>query len=382
MTKRTVYLDNAATTPCDPAVVDVMMPYFTKDFWNPSASYNPSYVMKSLIEDSQRKISKLINCNPEEIYFTSGGSESDNWALRGIAKPGDHIITSKIEHHAILHTCEYLEPCGVEVTYVDVDKNGVVNIPQLESAIKPNTKLISVMYANNEVGMLQPIEEICKIAHDHGVLFHTDATQVVGHELIDVRQCGIDLLTASAHKLNGPKGIGFLYIRDGIEISPLIYGGTQQNGFRAGTENVPGIIGFGEAAEIAFNNWHERYVYCTKLRNYFEDKIIKSIPHVKINGDRYMRLPNITSASFSGIRAEALLVILEMHGVYVNTGSACNSSSGKPSHVLMAMGLSEEQADSTVRFSLSHLTTKDDIDYVIDVLCECVAQLRSVNKHE
>lgn len=378
--KRTVYLDNAATTPCDPLVIEKMIPYFTKEFWNPSASYEPSYIIKSLIEDSQQKISKLINCNPKEIYFTSGGSESDNWALRGIVKSGDHIITSKIEHHAILHTCKYLESCGVDVSYIDVDEIGVINLEQLESSIKPNTRLVSVMYANNEVGSIQPILEICSIAHRHGVLFHTDATQIVGHELIDVKGYGgIDLLTASAHKLNGPKGVGFLYIRDGIEISPLIYGGAQQNGIRAGTVNVPGIIGFGKAAEIA-NNWEYRYLYCTKLRNYFEDKIIKAIPHVKINGDRYMRLSNITSASFKGIRAEALLVMLEMHGIYVSTGSACNSSSGEPSHVLISMGLSEEEADSTIRFSLSHLTTKDDIDYVIDVLCQCVSQLRAVNK--
>ena len=380
--KRMVYLDNAATTPCDPLVIEKMIPYFTKEFWNPSANYEPSYVIKSLIEDSQRKISKLIGCNPKEIYFTSGGSESDNWALRGIVKPGDHIITSKIEHHAILHTCEYLESCGVEVTYVDVDKNGVVNIPQIESAIKPNTKLISVMYANNEVGTIQPIPRICEIAHHHGILVHTDATQIVGHQLLDVAACGIDLLTASAHKLNGSKGVGFLYIRDGVEICPLIFGGAQQNGFRAGTENVPGIMGFGEAAEIAFYNWEKRYSDCVSLRYYFEQRITKEIPKVIINGSAVSRLSNITSASFKGIRAEALLVMLEMYGIYVSTGSACNSSSGEPSHVLIAMGLSEEEADSTIRFSLSHLTTKDDIDYVIDVLCQCVSQLRSVNKHE
>ena len=377
--KRIVYLDNAATTPTDPDVVESMLPYFTERFWNPSANYEPSYITKTLIEDSQQKISRLINCKPNEVYFTSGGSESDNWAIRGIIKPGDHIITSRIEHHAILHTCEYLESSGIEVTYIDVDSNGIVNIPQLESAIKNNTRLISVMYANNEIGTIQPIPEICDIAHHHGILVHTDATQIVGHQLLDVEKCGIDLLTSSAHKLNGPKGVGFLYIKDGIETFPLIFGGAQQNGLRAGTENVPGIIGFGKAAEIACRSWEKRYSDCVALRHYFERRLYEEIPGVIINGSGVSRLANITSASFDGIRGEALLVMLEMHGVFVSTGSACNSSSDAPSHVLMAMGLSEDEANSTIRFSLSHLTVKEDIDYVMDILPLCVAQLRSVN---
>ena len=378
--KRTVYLDNAATTKTDPEVIKAMMPYYIKMYGNPSASYEFGNLSSTAIDEARLKIARFINADWEEIRFTSCGTESDNWVFRGLTSPGDHIITSAIEHHAILNTCKYLEEHGVEVTYIGVDKNGVVNPNDIKNAIKPNTKLISIMYANNEIGTIQPIKEIGQIAHDNGILFHTDAVQVYGHVQIDVQDENIDLLSSSAHKLNGPKGIGFLYIRKGIEIKPLLYGGGQQDGLRPGTENVPAIVGYGAATDIAKSELWERRRECLRVNNYFTEKLLKYIPDININGIEANRLPNNISVSFLGIRGETLLILLEMHGIYVSTGSACNSASGETSHVLTAIGLPEDVANSTIRFTLSHETTIEDIDYVIDVLIQVVGQLRMVNK--
>lgn len=376
-----IYLDNAATTQVDERVVEEMIPFFTNQYGNPSSPYEFGYMARVHIDESKRKIAKLINSNTEEIYFTSGGSESNNWVIRSLGTPGTHIITSKIEHHSVLRVCEYLENCGVEITYLDVDENGLVNPADIESAIRPNTTLISIMYANNEVGTIQPIQQICEIAHSHNILFHTDATQALGHIPIDVENFRIDLLSASAHKLNGPKGVGLLYIHRSVdEIIPLIYGGAQQDHLRAGTENVPGIVGFGKAAELARLEFNERFRKCKRLSHYFINRVTTEIPDVVVNAENVERLPGTINLCFGGIRGEALLRLLEMDGICVSTGSACDSSSREPSHVLKAMGLSDDVANSTIRFSFSHNNTREDIDYTISVLSMAVAQLRSINK--
>jgi len=379
--KRTVYLDNAATTATDPYIIEAMLPYFSKYYGNPSAVYDFADLSSTAIDNAKIKIAKLINSDYERIFFTSGGSESNNWVLRNCVNPSDHIITSKIEHHSVLNTCKYLEKNGVEVTYVDVDSFGRVNPNDITNAIKDNTKLISVMFANNEIGTIEPIKEIGEIAREHGILFHTDAVQAFGHTTIDVEDMYIDFLSSSAHKLNGPKGVGFLYIRDGIEIPPLIYGGHQQNGFRAGTENVPGIVGYGVAAEISGEEMDVRNKKCKRLVSYLKENLIKEIPNIIVNTPD-MSLSNNLNVSFNNVRGEALLRLLEMYGIYVSTGSACNSSSGDPSHVLLAIGRTSEEANSSIRFSLSHETSKDDIDYVIKTLITVVQQLRAVNRNE
>ncbi|WP_270396191.1 cysteine desulfurase NifS [Mediterraneibacter massiliensis] len=379
-----IYLDNAATTKTAPEVVEAMLPYFTEYFGNPSSVYGFASQNKERIIEQKEIIASILGAKENEIYFTAGGTESDNWALKAAAeayrKQGKHIITSKIEHHAILHTCEYLEKqYGFEVTYLDVDENGIVDVQNLEKAIRPDTILISIMFANNEIGTIQPIKEIGKIAHDHGILFHTDAVQAFGQIPINVEECHIDMLSASGHKLNGPKGIGFLYIRKGVKIRSFIHGGSQERKRRAGTENVPGIIGLGKAALLAADSMEERTAQERKLRDYLINKIEKEIPYCRLNGDRVKRLPNNVNFSFRFIEGESLLIMLDMKGICASSGSACTSGSLDPSHVLLAIGLPHEIAHGSLRLTLGADITKEDVDYVVEELKKIVAHLRSMS---
>ena len=379
--KPVIYLDNAATTRPLPEVVDAMLPYFNEAYYNPSAHYDKAYEVGNILNKCRSIIAQTLSCDPSEIYFTSGGTESDNWALRFV-RPGQHIITSKIEHHAILNTCKYLESVGVEVTYLDVDRNGKLILPELEKNIKENTVLITIMTANNEIGTMQPLSDISKIAAEHNVVFHTDAVQAYGHSHIDVNVVGVDMLSASSHKFNGPKGIGFLYISNRIPLHPMIYGGAQETNMRAGTENVPGIVGMAKAAELSCesvrmnNAWH----HVSTLRNKMQNKIISEISDVSVNGYSEFsdRLANNLNVSFKGVRGEQLLRLLSDNGVCASTGSACDSSSTEPSHVLKAIGLSDEDANSSIRFSLSHDNTIEEINYTVDVLKRCVDDLRRI----
>ena len=384
MEKKLIYMDNAATTPVKPEVLDAMLPYFTEKFGNPSSIYSISSENKKAITDAREVIAKTINTTPENIYFTAGGSESDNWALKATAeayeKKGKHIITTKIEHHAILHTCEYLEKQrGFEITYLDVDENGVVKLDELKKAIRPDTILISVMFANNEIGTIQPIREIGEIAQEHKILFHTDAVQVFGQIPIDVDACHIDMLSASGHKLNGPKGIGFLYIRKGVKIRSFVHGGAQERKRRAGTENVPGIVGMGAAVERAMRTMETRTAKERKLRDYLIKRIETEIPYCRLNGDRTNRLPNNVNFSFRFIEGESLLIMLDMKGICASSGSACTSGSLDPSHVLLAIGLPHEIAHGSLRMTLGEETTREDLDYTVDTLKEIVANLRSMS---
>lgn len=380
---RLIYLDNAATTKTAPEVIEAMLPYFTEHYGNPSSVYSFASANKDVITNQREIIAGAIGANTNEIYFTAGGSESDNWALiataEAYASKGKHIITSKIEHHAILHTCEYLEKRGFEVTYLDVDENGIVDLSQLRKAIREDTILISIMYANNEIGSIQPIQEIGAIANEHGILFHTDAVQAFGQLPIDVDACHIDMLSASAHKLNGPKGIGFLYIRKGVKIRSFIHGGAQERRRRAGTENVPGIVGFGKAVERAVISMEERTAKEIELRNYLIQRIENEIPYCKLNGDRERRLPNNVNFSFQFIEGESLLIMLDMKGICASSGSACTSGSLDPSHVLLAIGLPHEIAHGSLRMTLSEETTKEDLDYLVDSLKEIVQNLRNMS---
>ena len=383
MEKKLIYMDNAATTPVKPEVLDAMLPYFTEKFGNPSSIYSISSENKKAITDAREVIAKTINTTPENIYFTAGGSESDNWALKATAdayaSKGKHIITTKIEHHAILHTCEYLETKGFEITYLDVDENGLVKLDELTAAIRPDTILISVMFANNEIGTIEPIAEIGKIAHEHGVLFHTDAVQAFGQVPINVDELGIDMLSSSGHKLNGPKGIGFLYIRKGVKIRSFVHGGAQERKRRAGTENVPGIVGYGVAADRAVRTMKERTDKEIQVRDHFIERILKEIPYVKLNGDRTKRLPNNVNVSFQFIEGESMLLMLDNYGICASSGSACTSGSLDPSHVLLAIGLPHEIAHGSLRMTLSEETTMEDADFVVDKLKEIVAYLRSMS---
>lgn len=378
-----VYLDHAATTPARPEVVEAMLPYFTEKFWNPSSVYSPAAENKQAIDQCRELIGSTLGTEGKNIYFTAGGSESDNWALKAAAEAyetkGKHIITSKIEHHAILHTCDYLESRGFEITYIDVDENGILKLDQLEKAIRPDTILISVMFANNEIGTIQPVKEIGEIAKKHGVIFHTDAVQAYGQIPINVDEYGIDMLSASGHKLNGPKGIGFLYIRQGLKLRSFIHGGAQERKRRAGTENVSGIIGLGKAVEIAFDTMEERTSKEKEVRDYAIDRILAEIPYCRLNGDRKKRLPNNINISFQFIEGESLLIILDMAGICASSGSACTSGSLDPSHVLLAIGLPHEIAHGSLRMTLGEETTKEDMDYVIDQLKEIVNKLRSMS---
>ena len=376
MEKKLIYMDNAATTPVKPEVLDAMLPYFTEKFGNPSSIYSISSENKKAITDAREVIAKTINTTPENIYFTAGGSESDNWALKATAdayaSKGKHIITTKIEHHAILHTCEYLETKGFEITYLDVDENGLVKLDELTAAIRPDTILISVMFANNEIGTIEPIAEIGKIAHEHGVLFHTDAVQAYTQVPIDVEAMNIDMMSTSGHKINGPKGIGFLYIRKGVKIKSFIHGGAQERHRRAGTENVTGIIGLAKAAEIATANMKERTAEEIKVRDHLIERIEKEIPYAKLNGDRVKRLPNNVNFSFQFVEGESMLILLDSKGICASSGSACTSGSLDPSHVLLAIGLPHEIAHGSLRLTISDQITMEDADYVVDNLKEIV----------
>lgn len=381
---RLIYLDNAATTKTAPEVVDAMIPYLTEHYGNPSSVYSFASGNKEVVSRQREIIAQALGAQANEIYFTAGGSESDNWALKATAeayeKKGKHIITTKIEHHAILHTCEYLEKQrGFEITYLDVDENGVVKLDELKKAIRPDTILISVMFANNEIGTIQPIREIGEIAQEHKILFHTDAVQAFGQIPIDVDACHIDMLSASGHKLNGPKGIGFLYIRKGVKIRSFVHGGAQERKRRAGTENVPGIVGMGAAVERAMRTMETRTAKERKLRDYLIERIEAEIPYCRLNGDRTNRLPNNVNFSFRFIEGESLLIMLDMKGICASSGSACTSGSLDPSHVLLAIGLPHEIAHGSLRMTLGEETTREDLDYTVDTLKEIVANLRGMS---
>lgn len=378
-----IYLDNAATTRTNPEIVKAMLPYFSEYYGNPSSVYSFSNYSKEAVEKAREQVAKAIGANKEEIYFTAGGSESDNWALTATAeayqKKGRHIITSKIEHHAVLHTCQYLEKRGFEVTYLDVDEYGIVDLEQLKSAIRPDTILISIMFANNEIGTIQPVKEIGEIAREHGILFHTDAVQAFGHVPICVADLNISMLSASGHKLNGPKGIGFLYIRKGIKIRSFIHGGAQERKRRAGTENVPGIVGLGLAAEMAVQSMEERAKKEAALRDYLIDRILEEVPYVRVNGHRTKRLPNNVNLAFQFIEGESLLIMLDMAGICGSSGSACTSGSLDPSHVLLAIGLPHEIAHGSLRLTLSEENTREEMDYTAKKIKEIVERLRSMS---
>ncbi len=378
-----IYLDNAATTKTAPEVVEAMLPYFTEHYGNPSSIYGFAAANKEVITGCREKIAGILGAKSEEIYFTAGGSESDNWALiaaaEAYASKGKHIITSKIEHHAILHTCEYLEKKGYEITYLDVDEAGLVDLEQLQASVREDTILISVMFANNEIGTIQPIGEIGQIAREHGILFHTDAVQAFGQVPMNVDEMHIDMLSASGHKFNGPKGIGFLYIRKGVKIRSFIHGGAQERRRRAGTENVPGIVGIGAAAERAARTMTERTGKEREVRDYLISRIESEIPHCRLNGDRTRRLPNNVNFSFRFVEGESLLIMLDMKGICASSGSACTSGSLDPSHVLLAIGLPHEIAHGSLRMTLSEEITMEEADYVVEALKEIVQNLRNMS---
>ena len=381
--KTTIYLDNAATTKTAPEVLEAMLPYFTENYGNPSSIYEIAGRSKEAINHAREQIASVLHAAPAEIYFTAGGSESDNWALKATAEAyknkGNHIITSKIEHHAILHTCEYLEKHGFEVTYLDVDEYGTVRPEAVEAAIRPETILISIMTANNEIGTIEPIREIGRIAHAHGVLFHTDAVQAFGQIPIDVNEDNIDMLSSSGHKINGPKGIGFLYIRKGLRTRSFIHGGAQERGRRAGTENVPGIVGYGAAAKRAADTMEERTAAEIKIRDYMIGRILEEIPYSRLNGDPKKRLPNNINVCFRFIEGESMLIMLDMKGIAASSGSACTSGSLDPSHVLLAIGLPHEIAHGSLRLTLSEEITKEQADFTVDTLKEIVSTLRGMS---
>ncbi len=378
-----IYLDNAATTPTKPEVVEAMLPYFTKNFGNPSTVYSLGQINKEAVNNARKTIADAIGAKTNEIYFTAGGSESDNWALKATAdaykEKGKHIITTKIEHHAILHTCAWLEEHGFDVTYLDVDENGLISLEQLENSIRPDTILISVMFANNEIGTIEPIKEVGEIAKKHGILFHTDAVQAFTQVPINVDEMHIDMLSASGHKFNGPKGIGFLYIRKGVKIKNLIHGGAQERNRRAGTENVPGIVGIGKACEIAIGNMKERTEKEIALRDHLIKRLSEEIPYSRLNGDPVKRLPNNVNFCFRFIEGESMLLWLDQAGICASSGSACTSGSLDPSHVLLAIGLPHEIAHGSLRLTLSEDITLEDIDFTADKIKEIVSNLRQMS---
>ena len=378
-----IYLDNAATTQVHQEVADAMQPYFTQTYGNPSSIYHFGQTAQKALEEARAAIAPVIQAQPDELYFTGGGSESDNWAIKGVAyanrNKGNHIITSKIEHHAVLHTCEYLEKNGFKVTYLEVDSEGMVNPKDVQNAITEDTILVTIMMANNEIGTIQPIEEIGQITREKGVLLHTDAVQAFGHIPIDVTAMNIDLLSASAHKIHGPKGVGLLYIRKGIRIDNLIHGGAQEKKKRAGTENVPGIQGFAKASEIAYQNLAAHTEKVMALRDRFIEQIPKVIDHVRLNGHPTNRLPGNVNVSFEFIEGESLLLYLDMEGVAASSGSACTSGALDPSHVLMAIGLPHEIAHGSLRLSLSVYNTEEEVDKTIEALKSVVNRLRQMS---
>lgn len=382
MTTR-IYMDNAATTPVRDEVFEAILPYFKEYYGNASSVYAIAKESKKALENARAQVAALIGANPDEVYFTAGGSESDNMALRGVVnasnKEKKHIITTKIEHHAILHTAEYLEKKGVDVTYLEVDEYGKISLEDLEQAIRPETVLISVMFANNEIGTIQPVKEIGEIARKHGVLFHTDAVQAAGHVPINVDEMHIDLLSMSGHKLGAPKGIGAIYIRKGSRVAPLIFGGAQEKKQRAGTENIPGIVGMGKAAEIAKAEMEEATKKLVHLRDKLISGILESIPHSRLNGHPTDRLPGNSNISFEFIEGESLLLLLDALGIAASSGSACTSGSLDPSHVLMAIGLPHEIAHGSLRLTLDHQNTEEEVDFVLEKLPAIVQRLRDMS---
>lgn len=380
---KTIYLDNAATTRTAKEAVDAMLPFFSESYGNASSIYRLGADSKRAVNEAREIIARSIGASPQEIYFTAGGSEADNWALIAAAEAcetkGKHIITSKIEHHAVLHTCDYLEKRGFSITYLDVDENGLVRPDELEAAIRHDTILISIMFANNEIGTLQPIKEIGEIARRRGILFHTDAVQAYGHVPVSLSEYPVDMLSASGHKIGGPKGIGFLYIRQGVKIRSFIHGGQQERGRRAGTENVPGIVGFGAAAGKAMDTLSERVEKETGMRDYLIRRITQEIPYCRLNGDRVKRLPNNVNVSFQFIEGESLLIMLDMKGICASSGSACTSGSLDPSHVLLAIGLPHEIAHGSLRLTLSEENTTEELDYVVETIKEITDKLRRMS---
>ena len=381
---KTTYMDYSATTYVKPEVLDAMMPFFTEKFGNPSSFYGISRETKMAVDNARAQVAKAINCDPNEVYFTGGGSEADNWAIKGIAKAhmkkGNHIITTKIEHHAVLHTCEFLEKFGFEVTYLDVNEEGFVDLKQLEEAITDKTILVSIMFANNEIGTIQPIKEIGALCREKKVLFHTDAVQAVGSVPVDVKEMNIDLLSLAGHKLYGPKGIGALYIRRGVRIDNLIHGGGQERGRRAGTENIPGVVGLGKAIEIATENIEENRARLTVLRDKLIDGILERIPYARLNGPRGdKRLPGNSNISFEFIEGESILLSLDFEGICASSGSACTSGSLDPSHVLLAIGLPHEKAHGSLRTTLGAASTEEDVEKLLNELPPIIERLRNMS---
>ena len=378
-----IYLDNAATTRMATEVLDAMLPFLADDYGNPSTIYGLGAKAKRAVAKAREHVGALIGANPEEIYFTSGGTEADNWAIKAVAEAytdkGKHIITTKIEHHAVLHTCKWLERQGFEVTYLDVDKDGLVHVEDVREALRPDTILISVMFANNEIGTIEPIAEIGALAHEHNILFHTDAVQAFGQIPVDVKAMNIDLLSASAHKVNGPKGVGCLYIRSDVKIRSFLHGGAQERSRRAGTENVPGIVGFGEAARRAARILPEKQKRERSLRDYLIDRLESEVPWCRLNGHRSRRLPGNVNFSFSFVEGESLLIRLDMEGICASSGSACTSGSLDPSHVLLAIGLKHEEAHGSLRFTLSEENTKEELDTVVEAVKKTVDLLRRMS---
>lgn len=377
------YFDHAATTATKEEVVKEMLPYFTLNFGNASSVYSIGRQSKKVVETARNKVANAINANSKEIYFTSCGSESDNLAIKGVAyanrEKGNHIITTKIEHPAVLHTCQNLEKQGFKVTYLNVDSDGLISIEELESAITEKTILISIMFANNEIGTIQPIEEIGKIAKKHNIYFHTDAVQAIGNVRINVEELNIDLLSMSAHKFYGPKGMGALYVKTGVNFEKIQDGGHQEKNKRAGTENVAGIVGMGKAIELAYENFDEYNKKLIDLRDYYISQVEEKIPHIKLNGHRTKRLPGNANISFKFIEGEALLLNLDMKGICASSGSACTSGSLEPSHVLLAIGLPHEIAHGSLRITIGDENTKEDIDFLVGTLVEVVKKLRNMS---
>lgn len=380
---KNIYLDNAATTKVAPEVFETIKPYFEEYYGNASSIYRFAGEARKAVDKARDTVANFLGAKSNEIYFTGGGSESDNWAIKGIAESlkdkGNHIITTKIEHHAVLHTCEFLEKQGYEVTYLDVDENGFVKLEELKAAIKPTTILVSIMFANNEIGTIEPIKEIGEITKEKGIYFHTDAVQAYGHVPINVDELNIDLLSASGHKINGPKGVGIMYIRNSVKIGAFIHGGSQERGRRAGTHNTLGIVGFAKATELAQERMEARSKYESELRDYLVERVLNEIPYTKLNGDKVKRLSNNANFSFKFIEGESLLILLDQKGICGSSGSACTSGSLDPSHVLLAIGLPHEIAHGSLRLSLSEENTKEEIDYTVDELKNIVERLRSMS---
>ena len=375
-----IYLDNAATTRTAPEVVEAMLPFFSENYGNASSIYSLGGVSKKAVNQARRILADYLGAKPEEIYFTAGGTEADNWALKAAAEAyankGKHIITTRIEHHAVLHTCEYLEKQGYEVTYVGVDENGIVKLQELEEAIRPDTILISVMYANNEIGTLQPIREVGQIAHERGILFHTDAVQAFGQLPINVDELHIDLLSASAHKVNGPKGVGALYIRNGVRLDKLICGGGQERSQRGGTTNTPAIVGMAKALQLVLEEMEQNNKHMASLRDHFVERVLAEIPYVRFNGNTQHRVPSVANFSFEFVEGEGILMLMDFNGIAVSSGSACSSGSLDPSHVLLAMGVPVEISHGSIRFSFGKDNTMEEVDYTVDKLKDTISKLR------